>query len=200
MKYHRPCKIVYSMAETILVAGKRAKLWTNARLGATKDGHLNSLVYDLDVDCGGYEGLAELLISRYHKCIGGCYNIPKAYGEGRIVLTNNNPYGAVRGPGGVEMAFVSEILIDMMAEKLGADPLEFRYQNAWREGNWRTGEPPPIATRTQECWISFALSIRLLKRRREKNQPLRRNTASGLVPGSGAVRWTMATDRAFGSN
>ncbi len=139
LKFRRPCKLVYTLAETILHGSKRAMVWINAKMGATKDGYLQSLVYDLDLDCGGEPGIAELLVTKYHKSIGGAYNIPKVYGEARIVLTNNNPYGAVRGPGGVEMALTSEILMDMMAEKLGKDPLEFRFQNAWREGdkaNW----------------------------------------------------------------
>ncbi|MEI6668114.1 MAG: molybdopterin cofactor-binding domain-containing protein [Acidobacteriota bacterium] len=139
MKFRRPCKIVYTMAETILVASKRARVWVNAKLGATSDGRLTALVYDFDLDAGGYEGVAELVMNRYHKCIGGAYTLPKAYGEGRMALTNSNPFSSVRGPGGVEMALVTEVLVDMMAERLGADPLEFRYQNAWKEGdraNW----------------------------------------------------------------
>jgi aldehyde oxidoreductase len=139
LKYQRPAKIVYSMAETILATPKRAKARVNARMGAAKDGYLRSLVYDCDVDCGAYEGLGELVIARYHKCIRGCYNVPTAYGEGRLVLTNNTPYSAVRGPGGVEMAVVSEVLVDMIAAQVGVDPLELRYQNAWRAGdvaNW----------------------------------------------------------------
>jgi len=41
-----------------------------------------------------------LLMAKTHKCIGGPYNIPKISGAGTMVLTNNNPFGAVRGPGG----------------------------------------------------------------------------------------------------
>lgn len=139
MKFRRPCKLVCTMAETILTTGKRPRIWVNAKMGATKDGYIKSLIYDFDLDCGGYESLAGMFLYKIHQLVGGPHNIPKAYGEGRIVLTNTNPPACFRGIGGPKIAFVSEILIDMMAEKLGMDPLEFRYQNAWREGdiaNW----------------------------------------------------------------
>ena len=139
LKYGRPCKLAYSMAETILSTTKRARFYVKAQLGAGRDGRLTALRYDFQCDCGAYEGTGALLLSKTHKCIGGPYRIPNIYGSGTMVLTNNNPYGAVRGPGGAEMALVSEVLMDMMAERLRLDPLEFRFLNAWREGdqaNW----------------------------------------------------------------
>ena len=179
MKFHRPCKLVYSMAETILAASKRAPVWVNARMGAANDGRLTSLVYDFELDAGAYEGVAELLMSRYHKCIGGAYNIPKAYGEGRMALTNNNPFGSVRGPGGVEMALVTEILVDMMAERLGTDPLELRYLNAWREGDlaiWGT-EP--------DCYPYAGMLDRLRPLYQAAKQKARRESTPGLKRGVG---------------
>ncbi|MFC2047104.1 xanthine dehydrogenase family protein molybdopterin-binding subunit, partial [Chloroflexota bacterium] len=140
MKFRRPCKIVYSMAENILNTGKRSRVWVNAEIGATRDGHIKSLIYDFDQDCGAYDTLGSFLIYKCHKHIGGPHKIPKAYGEGRIVLTNNNRASTCcRGLGATQIQLVSEVLIDMLAEKLGIDPLELRYQNAWREGdvgNW----------------------------------------------------------------
>ena len=139
IRYGRPCKLAYTMSETILATTKRARFWINAQLGAGKDGRLKAMLYDYRLDCGAYEGLGGLLMVKTHQCIGGPYNIPNVNGVGTMVLTNNNPYGAVRGPGGAEMSIASEVLIDMMAEKLNMDPLEFRFLNAWREGdkaNW----------------------------------------------------------------
>jgi aldehyde oxidoreductase len=139
VKFRRPCKLAYTMSETILATTKRAKFWVDAQLGAGKDGRLKAMLYDYKLDCGAYEGSGGLLMAKTHKCVGGPYNIPNINGVGTMVLTNNNPFGAVRGPGGAEMALVSEVLIDMVAEKLNLDPLEFRLLNAWREGdkaNW----------------------------------------------------------------
>lgn len=139
LKYKRPCRLAYTMSETILATTKRARFYIDARLGAGKDGRLKAMRYDFNLDCGAYEGSGGLLMAKTHKCIGGPYHIPHIYGKGTLVLTNNNPFGAVRGPGGAEMALASEVLVDMAAEKLDMDPLEFRFLNAWREGdkaNW----------------------------------------------------------------
>ncbi len=140
LKFHRPCTIVYTMAETIMTTGKRSKVWIDAKLGASKDGHLKCLIYDFDEECGGSARSAPILVNKCHVYIGGPHQIPQAYGEGRTVWTNDNQSPCcIRGLGTTQIHLVSEVLMDMMAEKAGIDPLEFRYQSAWREGdvgNW----------------------------------------------------------------
>ncbi|MEE9399063.1 MAG: xanthine dehydrogenase family protein molybdopterin-binding subunit, partial [Dehalococcoidales bacterium] len=139
LKLRRPCKLVYSMAESILNTGKRVRVWVNAKMGATKDGYIKALIYDFDLDCGAYDGANSVMLYKCHKYIGGPHNIPKVYGEGRIVYTNNNRAAACRGFGATQIQLVSEVLMDVLAEKLGMDPLEFKFLNAWREGdvgNW----------------------------------------------------------------
>lgn len=139
LKFGRPSKILFSMAESILNTGKRTRVWVNIKMGATQDGDITALVYDFDLDCGNYDGPNSTKLYKCHKYIGGPHRIPKAYGEGRIVYTNNNRANACRGFGATQIQLVSESLMDMMAAKLGMDPLEFRYRNAWREGdigNW----------------------------------------------------------------
>ncbi len=140
MKFHRPCKIEYSLSEDILTTPKRARVWVNAKIGAARDGKIKCLIYDINVDCGSVDSLGSITVYKCHEYIGGPHNIPKAYGEARLVLTNNaRSTTCGRALGATQTQLVSEILLDMLAEKLGMDPLEFRYQNAWREGdigNW----------------------------------------------------------------
>lgn len=136
MKYRRPCKIVYSMAETIMTTGKRSRVWLNGKIGATREGKITGFVYDFDLDCGASDYLGSVLLFHCHYYIGGPHNIPKLFGEGRICLTNNNRATACcRGLGATQIQLASEVLLDMLAVKAGKDPLEFRYLNAWREGN-----------------------------------------------------------------
>ena len=139
LKFGRPSKIVYSMAESIMNTAKRTRVWVNATLGATKEGDVTALIYDFDLDCGAHDGPNSAKLYKCHKYIGGPHRIPKAYGAGRIVYTNNNRATACRGFGATQIELVSEVLMDMVAEKLGMDPFEFRYRNAWRQGdigNW----------------------------------------------------------------
>ena len=52
----------------------------------------------------------------------------------RVVYTNN-PWGsAARGAGQPQVSFALECAMDMLAEKLGMDPFEFRLQNSLQPG------------------------------------------------------------------
>jgi aldehyde oxidoreductase len=63
------------------------------------------------------------------------------------VATNHAWGSAFRGYGSPQSLFSSEVLVDELAEKVGMDPLEFRYLNVYREGDTTpTGcEPDVIA-------------------------------------------------------
>jgi CO/xanthine dehydrogenase Mo-binding subunit len=55
--------------------------------------------------------------------------------EGYAVLTNTAISSAYRGYGGPQLGFALESQIDIIAEKLNLDPVEFRLNNANREGD-----------------------------------------------------------------
>ena len=82
--------------------------------------------------------LATLLTMRGHQFIGAGYNIPNIRGEGRTVATNHAWGSAFRGYGSPQSLFSSEVLMDELAEKIGMDPLELRYINVYREGDYHT--------------------------------------------------------------
>ena len=58
-----------------------------------------------------------------------CLNIPNVQAMSRLVYTNN-PWGSsARGAGPPQTNFTLECLVNMLAEKMGIDPLEFRLKN-----------------------------------------------------------------------
>ena len=57
-------------------------------------------------------------------------NIPNIQALAQLVYTNNAAGGAARGAGPPQVAFALESAVDMLAEKMGIDPLEFRLKNA----------------------------------------------------------------------
>jgi CO/xanthine dehydrogenase Mo-binding subunit len=61
--------------------------------------------------------------------------------DGYDVLVNKPKTGAYRAPGATNAAFASETIMDQMAEKLGIDPLDFRLNNAAKEGTRRATGP-----------------------------------------------------------
>lgn len=66
---------------------------------------------------------------------GNPYVIPNITGLVRMVTTNHNHTTAWRGYGIPQVSTSMEALMDMLAEKIGMDPFEFRYQNIYRDGD-----------------------------------------------------------------
>jgi CO/xanthine dehydrogenase Mo-binding subunit len=64
----------------------------------------------------------------------GPYEIPNAWIEGFDVVVNKPKSAAYRAPGVPAGAFAMETAIDILCEKLGMDPLEFRLKNSAKEG------------------------------------------------------------------
>ena len=68
------------------------------------------------------------------QCMMAPYNIPNAWIEGFDVVVNKPKSAAYRAPGVPAAAFAMETTIDILCEKLGMDPLEFRLRNSAKEG------------------------------------------------------------------
>ena len=66
--------------------------------------------------------------------LSGSYHIPNIDALARLVYTNNAAGGAARGAGPPQVAFALESAMDMLAEKMGIDPLEFRRINSLKPG------------------------------------------------------------------
>jgi putative selenate reductase molybdopterin-binding subunit len=66
---------------------------------------------------------------------GGCYRIPNLLLQCYIAYTNHVPGGFMRAPGDPQAAFGVESHMDMVAHRLGMDPLEFRRTNVLQPGD-----------------------------------------------------------------
>lgn len=130
----RPVSMVMSWEEHNHYCGKRSSMHTNCRLGCDKEGRLTALEYDMAVDHGAYVEGADSIMTKYMH-FGVPYRIPNVRGVVRMVTTNHNHTTAWRGYGLPQVSTAMEGMMDEMAEKLGMDPFEFRYQNILREGD-----------------------------------------------------------------
>ena len=131
----RPTLLRYTYRQQQQYTGKRSPFFINAKAAATKDGKLQALEYDFDVDHGPYSEFGDLLTLRGIQFIGAGYDIANIRGEGRTICTNHAWGSAFRGYGGPQACMATEILLEELAEKLGIDPLEFRLINAYRKGS-----------------------------------------------------------------
>jgi CO/xanthine dehydrogenase Mo-binding subunit len=140
LKSGQPVKIVYSRAESFASTTKRHPFRMRFRTGVTRDGRLTALAAELLADSGAYASAGPGIMVRAFVSAVGPYQIPNVSINGRVVYTNNTLAGAMRGFGAVQVAFAVESQMDIMADKLGIDPLEFRLMNR-RQSNPDTATP-----------------------------------------------------------
>ena len=129
LKTKRPVKIVYSRAESFASTTKRHAFRMRLRTGVTKDGRLTALAAEVLADTGAYASAGPAIMVRAFVSLAGPYQIPNVAIHGRVVYTNNTVAGAMRGYGATQVAFAMESQIDIIAAKLGIDPLDFRLMN-----------------------------------------------------------------------
>ena len=131
----KPVKIVYSRAESFVSTTKRHPFTMRCRAGATLDGEVTALSMDILADTGAYASFGPGLMTKAFGSAAGPYRWPNVELHGRVAYTNNPSAGCMRGPGTTQVAFAVESQMDLLAGKLGIDPLEFRNRNRLRKGD-----------------------------------------------------------------
>jgi len=131
----RPVKLTYTREESMIAQSKRHPFIIRMKTGVTKKGYLTACQVEVIGDTGAYasSGLAVVHKGMYH-CTGP-YNVDNVKGVAYTVYTNNTYAGAMRGFGATQMAFAYESQMDILAQQLGIDPVQFRLQNAYNLGS-----------------------------------------------------------------
>ncbi|MEW5865629.1 MAG: molybdopterin cofactor-binding domain-containing protein [Bacillota bacterium] len=131
----RPVKMVLSREESAVAGMKRHPMKIRMKTAASADGTLLANEVRIVADTGAYASLGGPVVNLAveHSC--GVYRLPNVRLEGFCVYTNNGLAGAFRGFGANQVIFALETQVDMIAEKLGMDRLEFRRKNALRHGD-----------------------------------------------------------------
>ena len=148
----RPVKMLYSRQESLLVHPKRHATIIRIRTGATRDGKLTGVQATLYGDGGAYASLSEKVLTRATTHATGPYDVPNVKVDCFALYTNNVPCGAFRGFGVTQSCFAVESNMDMLAEKLGLDAVEFRRMNALDVGSTTsTGQVMRESVGLNEC-------------------------------------------------
>ena len=111
--------------------------WTmrqhNARLtlrtGVMADGTLVARDAEVLLDAGAYADASPLVAEKAGYRVAGPYRWQHIRSVTDAVLTNTTPAGPFRGFGGTQANFACESQIDMIAARLGMDPVEMRRRN-----------------------------------------------------------------------
>ncbi len=134
LHFRRPVRYIPSLSETLQMTPKRHPYEMQVKLGADKEGRLSALEMDILVDNGAYHSIGDDIIRRSLLMLTSAYHIPNIRTNSRLVYTNN-PWGsAARGAGPPQSNFAVECAVNMLADKAGIDPLQFRLQNSLQPG------------------------------------------------------------------
>ena len=132
----RPIKMVMDYAEEFMAANPRHPSTAWMKTGVKRDGTMVAHQAKLVFNSGAYGGFKPVpganLPGAEHAA--GPYRIPHASIEAIHVYTNSVPGGFFRGPGAVQAIFALESHVDIVARRLGMDPLDFRIKNLLRDG------------------------------------------------------------------
>ncbi len=134
LHFNRPVRYIPSLAESMLITSKRHPFEIDTRLACDADGKLTAMAMDITVDNGAYMSLGRVIVNRALHMLTSAYNVPNLAVTSRLVYTNN-PWGsAARGAGPPQTHYALECAVDLLAEKMGMDKLEFRKRNSLRPG------------------------------------------------------------------
>ncbi len=126
----RPVKWIEDRSENFQATIHGRDIHAEVELAARSDGRLLGQRMHIVADIGAYQHLLTAAIPTLTSLmLPGVYKIPALSGEIVEVFTNKTPTDAYRGAGRPEATYFIERGIDMLAKKLGMDPVELRRKN-----------------------------------------------------------------------
>ena len=181
----RPVKMWYGREESFLghVHRHPAQMWYAH--GSDREGNLVFVRATVVLDGGAYTSSSPAVATNAAVFASGPYRVPNLRVWVGNARTNNCPNGAMRGFGAVQVCFGHESQMDLLAQRLGRDPLELRSRNAMRPGDRMvTGQLVSEATPVARL-IS---DLRQLPFPETHGDPLARPGGAGNVADAGDVR------------
>ena len=132
----RPVKLVLDRREVFLATEMaRHSMVIDIKTGVRRDGTITARQCRLILDTGAYAGHGPAITEIATLMATGPYRIPHLRVEGYTVYTNRTPSGSTRAPGGPQVCWAVEQHTDVLADRIGMNPVEFRMQNLFHDGD-----------------------------------------------------------------
>ncbi len=167
-KAQRPVKIVTTREEEFTCSRTRYAMIIRLKTGVKKDGAITFRDAQVITDNGAYNNKAQGITMVTCNRIGNLYRVPHVRTEALIVYTNNQYGGALRGWGGPQAHFAVESQMDIIANQIGFDPLDFRLRNVNQPGDKTVWGWEITSCGFSDCLRRAAQEIGWPKRREKK--------------------------------
>jgi CO/xanthine dehydrogenase Mo-binding subunit len=157
-KTRRPVKLALSVSESFKTVTRHPARVT-VKTGIAKDGRLLARECQVYMDTGAYADAGPRVTQKAGYRSLGPYQVPHAKVEAYGVYTNTVPAGAFRGFGALQVTWAYESQMDMIAERLGLDPLDLRLKNLLKKGDLYTAGDTPVDCDLEEGLLKVADAI-----------------------------------------
>lgn len=147
----RPVSFIYSREEEMQVSSPRAAEKLVIKDGVIKDGRIVARYVKAYIDAGAYSRHSPYGAQKSAAHFPGPYTVPNVWVDSHCVYTNRTPSSAMRGFGVTIGDFALEVQMDKLARLVGMDPLEFRFVNAYRDGDMKAHRQPTEGAALIEC-------------------------------------------------
>lgn len=131
----RAVKIVNTREDDLISSPVHIGLDAKVRLGCTKQGKIVAAEILYLFDGGAYSDRSAIISRAAAVDCTGPYNIENVWCDSLCMYTNHPNATAFRGFGHLELTFAIERTMDILANKLDADPFELRLKNAIAPGD-----------------------------------------------------------------
>jgi CO/xanthine dehydrogenase Mo-binding subunit len=168
-KAKRPVRLAHSIEESFKTVTRHPARF-RIKTGVTKDGKLVARECVIHMETGAYADSGPRVTQKAgYRCFGP-YRIPHAKSDAYTVYTNTVPAGAYRGFGTLQVTWAYESQMDIIAEKLGLDPLEFRLKNLLKKGELYTPGDTPVDCDLKAGLLRAATAIGWGQKSRKPNR------------------------------
>jgi CO/xanthine dehydrogenase Mo-binding subunit len=147
----RPVAFIYNRYEEMQISSPRAAERIIIKDGVMKDGRIVARQVRCYVDAGAYSRHSPYGAQKAAAHFPGPYTIPHVSIDSYCVYTNRTPSSAMRGFGVTIGDFALEVQMDKLARLIGMDPLEFRFVNAYRDGDMKAHQQVTEGAALIEC-------------------------------------------------
>ena len=120
-----------SRDEVFKASGPTSGSSMRVKIGVKKDGTITAAEGEFKFQAGAFPGSP---VMNACLCAFAPYNTPNQHTVGYDVVCNRPKSAAYRAPGSPISAFAVESVLDILAKKIGMDPLQLRLKNAARPG------------------------------------------------------------------
>jgi CO/xanthine dehydrogenase Mo-binding subunit len=132
-KAHRPVRVAQNVSEAMATCRRHA-IRCKIKTGVKKDGTLTAKQAEIYLNTGAYAETGPIVAGRTLTRILGPYRYPNLKIQSYCVYTNTVSAASFRSIGGPQTAWATESQMDIIAQRLGLDPVALRLKNLVHKG------------------------------------------------------------------